>query len=228
MPEHVLALEELAGQPRPVPSEHDRWVLRAMLTVLRTLPDGKGYGAARTELKRHRLLDTTAVHAYGSVLEELALVGVVATAEHPGLVRRWSDYVERDQRPSDRVVVQAPPAWWRSSDGLREDVAREVFADFDTGDAVHRRGLPGRHRLNPYPPREIAPVSGWGGSIGHPADPTAPSGRRLKGDLAHPGGSGANNTVVHFPTTRRTPTGHAPARWRPHHESPFPPTQEDS
>ncbi|MEV6903788.1 hypothetical protein [Amycolatopsis sp. NPDC051372] len=105
-----------------------------MLTVLRTLPDGKGYGAARTELKRHRLLDTTAVHAYGSVLEELALVGVVATAEHPGLVRRWSDYVERDQRPSDRVEVQAPPAWWRSSDGLREDVAREVFADFDTGD----------------------------------------------------------------------------------------------
>ncbi|WIX79730.1 hypothetical protein QRX50_02710 [Amycolatopsis carbonis] len=134
VPGHVLALEELAGQPRPVPSEHDRWLLRAVLTVLRTLPAGKGYGAARTELKRHRLLDTTSVHAYGSVLEELALVGVVATADHPGLVRRWSDYVERDQRPNDRIEVQGPLAWWRSSEGLREDVVREVFADFDTGD----------------------------------------------------------------------------------------------
>lgn len=134
VPGHVLALEELTGQPQPVPSEHDRWVLRAVLTVLRTLPAGKGYGVARMELKRHRLLGTTAVHAYGGLLEELALVGVVATADHPGLARRWSDYVERDQRPNDRVEVQGPLAWWRSSDGLREDVVREVFADFDTGD----------------------------------------------------------------------------------------------
>ncbi|MGW4483619.1 hypothetical protein ACWEOE_07240 [Amycolatopsis sp. NPDC004368] len=107
VPWHVPALEELADQPRPAPSEHDRWLLRAVLTVLRALPDG------------NRLLDTTAVHAYGSVLEELALVGVVATAEHPGLAERWSDCVERDQRPNDRIEVQAPLAWWRSSDGLR-------------------------------------------------------------------------------------------------------------
>ncbi|MEV0065026.1 hypothetical protein [Amycolatopsis sp. NPDC050768] len=46
-------------------------------------------------------------------------------------MRRWSDYVERDQRPNDRVEVQGPLAWWRSSDGLREDVVHEVFADFD-------------------------------------------------------------------------------------------------
>ncbi|MET7992993.1 hypothetical protein ABZU76_19080 [Amycolatopsis sp. NPDC005232] len=96
-----------------------------------THDEGRGYGAARTELKRHRLLDTTSVRAYGSVLEELALVGVVATAGHPGLMRRWSDYVERDQRPNDRVGVQGPLAWWRSSDGLREDVVREVFTDFE-------------------------------------------------------------------------------------------------
>ncbi|WP_326568351.1 hypothetical protein VSH64_42395 [Amycolatopsis rhabdoformis] len=134
VPGYVLALEELSGRPRPVPSEYDRWVLRAVLTVLRTLPADKRYSAARAELKRLRLLDTTAVHAYGSVLEELALVGVVATAEHPGLVERWSDYVERDQRPNERVEVQAPLAWWQSSDGLREDVVREVFADFDTSE----------------------------------------------------------------------------------------------
>ncbi|QYN25111.1 hypothetical protein [Amycolatopsis sp. DSM 110486] len=46
-------------------------------------------------------------------------------------MRRWSDYVERDQRPNDRIEVQGPLAWWRSSDGLREDVVHEVFADFD-------------------------------------------------------------------------------------------------
>jgi hypothetical protein len=134
VPEHVLALDLLAGQPRPAPTEHDRWTLRAVLTVLRGLPDGKRYSAARSELKRHRLLDASSPYAYGSLLEELALTGVLATAEHPGLAVRWSDFVERDQRPSVRVEVPGPLAWWSSDDGLREDVVRTVFAGFDTSD----------------------------------------------------------------------------------------------
>ncbi|WP_456819188.1 hypothetical protein [Cellulomonas sp. URHB0016] len=134
VPEHALGLDHLAGQPRPVPTEHDRWTLRAVLTVLRGMPDGKRYSAARSELKRHRLLDATPPYAYGAVLEELGLVGVLATEAHPGLVTRWSDFVERDQRPSVRVEVPGPLAWWTSAEGLREDVVRTVFAAFDTAD----------------------------------------------------------------------------------------------
>ncbi|GAA4626566.1 hypothetical protein [Cellulomonas oligotrophica] len=134
VPEHALALAGLADLPRPEPTEHDRWTLRAVLTVLRALPPGTRYAAARTALTRARLLDTSAPHAYGAVLEELALVGAVAPTAHPGLAVRWSDYAERDRRPSVRVEVQAPLAWWSSSDGLREDVLEHVFTGFATGD----------------------------------------------------------------------------------------------
>lgn len=124
---HVLALNELEGHERPVPTEHDLWTFRAILTVLRTLPQGTSQSKARAALKQAHLLDTVAPYAVGSVLEELALVGVVATASRPGLAERWSDYSERDERPSVRVEVQAPLAWWSSSDGLRDHVLREVF-----------------------------------------------------------------------------------------------------
>lgn len=124
---HALALAELDGVARPEPTEHDLWTFRAVLTVLRTLPDGTSQSKARAALKRARLIDAVSPYAVGSVLEELALVGVVATAARPGLAERWSDYSERDERPSVRVEVQAPLAWWSSSDGLRDDVLHQVF-----------------------------------------------------------------------------------------------------
>lgn len=124
---HVLALTELEGAVRPEPTEHDLWTFRALLTVLRTLPEKTSQSKARAALKKAHLLDTVSPHAAGSVLEELALVGVVATASRPGLVERWSDYSERDERPSVRVEVQAPLAWWSSTDGLRDGVLHEVF-----------------------------------------------------------------------------------------------------
>ncbi|RMI12515.1 hypothetical protein [Cellulomonas triticagri] len=130
--DHVLALEDLAGHPRPVPTEYDRWALRAVLTILRTLPAGTRPSKARDALKRAALLPTTKPFAYGSLLEELALVGVVATAERPGMVEQWTTYAERDERPSVRVEVQAPLAWWDASHGLREDVVEQVFGHLDT------------------------------------------------------------------------------------------------
>lgn len=125
--EHALALDDLAGHPRPEPTEYDVWALRALLTTLRTLPPRTRPSKAREALKRTGVLPTSSAWPYQSVLEELALVGVVATAERPGMVERWTTYAERDQRPSVRVEVQAPLAWWSSDHGLREGVVEQVF-----------------------------------------------------------------------------------------------------
>ncbi|MBW0254183.1 hypothetical protein [Cellulomonas sp. PS-H5] len=130
--EHVLALDDLAGHPRPEPTDYDVWALRALLTTLRTLPPRTRPPKARDALKRTGVLPTSSAWAYQSVLEELALVGVVATAVRPGMVERWTTYAERDQRPSVRVEVQAPLAWWDSDHGLREDVVERVFGHLGT------------------------------------------------------------------------------------------------
>lgn len=52
--EHALALDDLAGHPRPEPTEHDVWALRALLTTLRTLPPRTRPSKARDALKRDR------------------------------------------------------------------------------------------------------------------------------------------------------------------------------
>jgi hypothetical protein len=130
--EHVLALDDLAGHPRPEPTDYDVWALQALLTTLRALPPRTRPSKARDALKRTQVLPTTSAWAYQSVLEELAVVGVVATAERPGMVERWTTYAERDQRPSVRVEVQAPLAWWDSDHGLREEVVERVFGHLGT------------------------------------------------------------------------------------------------
>jgi hypothetical protein len=129
---HALLLQDLAGHPSPEPTEYDVWALRALLTVLRTLPDRTRPSKARDALKAARLLPASTAWPYQAVLEELALVGVVATAERPGMVERWTTYAERDQRPSVRVEVQAPLAWWSSDRGLREGVVEQVFEHLGT------------------------------------------------------------------------------------------------
>lgn len=153
--EHVLALDDLAGHPRPEPTEYDVWALRAALTALRSLPPRTRPAKARDALKRTAVLPTTSAWAYQSVLEELAVVGVVATAERPGMLERWTTYAERDQRPSVRVEVQAPLAWWDSDHGLREEVVEQVFGHLGT-DAVDLDGP----RPTPVPDRaETATVA---------------------------------------------------------------------
>jgi hypothetical protein len=61
------------------------------------------------------------------LLESLALIGILATKEHPGMVSAFTTYRERDWRPNVRVEAQAPLARWDSSCGLRQDVFDKVF-----------------------------------------------------------------------------------------------------
>ena len=134
IPEHVHTLEGFSGQERPAPTEYDLWALRAVLTVIRALPPATRYSQARDALKKAAILPTSKVWAYQSLLEELALVGILASDEHPGMLTRWSSYAERDRRPNVRVEVQAPLAWWDSSVGIRQEALKAVFGHLDLSD----------------------------------------------------------------------------------------------
>lgn len=128
----VLALRELsAAAVLPIPNEFDRWVFRAVLTVLRELPPKTRYSKAAVALKKERLLPTQKEYAYRDLLETLALIGILDTPEHPGMITEFTSYIQRDQRPNVRVEVQAPLAWWDSSIGINENNLNKIFHDFD-------------------------------------------------------------------------------------------------
>ncbi|WP_414172561.1 hypothetical protein [Clavibacter tessellarius] len=124
---YALVLESL-GDARPEPTEHDRWALGAILAVLRTLPAKVRYAAAAKAVSSARILRGPRTAA--SVLEDLALVGVLAPPDRPGLAERFTTYRERYQRPTVRVEVQSPLAWWDTgvgSHGVRVEVFEELF-----------------------------------------------------------------------------------------------------
>lgn len=129
---YVLALREMeqAGK-RPVPTEYDRWVFRAILTVIRCAPPGTRYAKIRDMLHREKLLPTSGQYVYGSLLESLALSGLLDTADYPGMATCFTTYVKRDERPSVRVEVQAPLAWWNSSVGINSAALQKIFPDMD-------------------------------------------------------------------------------------------------
>lgn len=117
------------GEVKVEPTDHDRWALQAVLTVLRGLPPKQRYSKARDALHAAKILPTRA--AAQEVLEELALVGVLADPEHPGMLTEFTRYDVRDARPDVRVEVQAPLAWWSSEVGVNEDVLSEAFPGFE-------------------------------------------------------------------------------------------------
>lgn len=124
---YAQALTWLTGE-RPEPTEYDRWALGAIVAVIRTLPVGSRYTAAAQAITVAKILpDKQAVHA---VLEALALIGVLATTDRPGMWEKFTTYRERDQRPNIKVEVQAPLAWWDTSvgdGGVRAEVLDAVF-----------------------------------------------------------------------------------------------------
>lgn len=129
---HVWALREMEQmEERPVPTGYDIWTFRAILTVIRSLPPKARYSKARDELCRERLLPSSSKWVYGSLLETLALIGVLDTEDYPGMATQFTTYHRRDDRPSPRVEPQAPLAWWNSSIGVNEAVLKGIFPTLD-------------------------------------------------------------------------------------------------
>ena len=120
------------GDARPEPTEYDRWALGALRTVLRSLPAATRYSAGAKAIAAAKIL--RGAHTPTAVLEDLALVGVLAPPTHPGMAERFTSYRERDARPNQRVEVQAPLAWWDSNvgqHGVRAEYFDMLFGGLD-------------------------------------------------------------------------------------------------
>ena len=129
---YVFALQEMAKhESRPVPTAYDLWTFRAILTVIRQTPPKSRYSKVRDALQKEKLLPTSPKENYCSLLESLALTGILDTPDHPGMAAKFTTYLERDQRPSVKVEVQAPLAWWDSSVGINETALHQIFSGID-------------------------------------------------------------------------------------------------
>lgn len=129
---YVFALQEMAESGLyPTPTAYDLWTFRAILTVIRHMPPGSRYSKVRDALQKENLLPVSQKGIYCSLLEALALMGILDTPDHPGMAARFTTYQERDLRPSVRVEVQAPLAWWNSSIGINEAALKTIFGEID-------------------------------------------------------------------------------------------------
>lgn len=132
---YVLALREMARaglEERPIPTEYDLWTFRAILTAIRLAPPRTKYGKLRDMLHKEKLLPTSKKYAYGSLLETMALIGLLDTEQCPGLFTRYTTYSHRDERPSVRTEVQGPLAVWDTSVGINEATLKKLFPNLDT------------------------------------------------------------------------------------------------
>lgn len=129
---YVWALREMEklGKP-PVPTEYDLWTFRAVLTVIRQMPPKSRYSKVRDVLHREKLLPTSSKYKCSSLLEILALIGILDTDAYPGMATEFTTYHKRDERPNVRVEVQAPLAWWDSSIGINEGNLQSLFGWMD-------------------------------------------------------------------------------------------------
>ncbi|WP_353115883.1 hypothetical protein [Microbacterium sp.] len=122
-----------AGEGRPSATESDRWMLGAVRAVIKDLPPQTRHARAAAAIRSAKLFPLDRYEAVG-FLETLALIGVLAPPERPGLAERFTTYRERDQRPNVRVEPQAPLAWWDTGvgdRGWRDDVFAQLFGFLD-------------------------------------------------------------------------------------------------
>lgn len=129
---YVLALREMdCMEKRPVPTEYDIWTFRAILTVIRLAPPKTRYGKLRDMLHKEKLLPTSNKYAYGSLLEVMALIGLLDTEQCPGLFTRYTSYAQRDERPSVQTEVQGPLAVWDTSVGINDTTLKKLFPNLN-------------------------------------------------------------------------------------------------
>jgi hypothetical protein len=120
-------LEVFARSERPTETAEDIAILNALLTAARQ---------SRTD-DRPRDLERAIASVVPSNKEEreillgiLALCGVLASPDHPGLFDRWVPYTDRQPPPRpSKNDWHYPMFWWRGSAGVNEDAARAVFGD---------------------------------------------------------------------------------------------------
>jgi hypothetical protein len=135
--EGALALSaalEVEPSAWPTPTPRDVWVFHQVLDLLRALPPSSRYSHARTALHKARLLSANEPSRCETLLEALAFIGILQTPEHPGLMTRFTSAIERDARPTIRVEVPAPLAWWSAKEGLQDALVDNLFGHLDRPD----------------------------------------------------------------------------------------------
>lgn len=124
-----LALRRLAAAPVARLDADAKGRIGVILHTLDNLPDDAPMGGA---IQAVRALDVLGPDPKGwrakSVLETLALAGLLDAPPYHGIADAWLPYIERDRRPNNRVEVEAPLSFWRGRHGVHWGHAKAVLA----------------------------------------------------------------------------------------------------
>lgn len=125
----MIDLESFASLAPVKPNKKDWDALDGILKIIARAP--KTARNPKLEIEIHaarRALGMKGTkYDWRYVLETLSQIGALEVEGRPGLLRAWTPYAIRDERPSVRVEVCAPLAWWTRAHGIRTDALERVF-----------------------------------------------------------------------------------------------------
>lgn len=148
VPEAQASPESPEGPWTQEPSPREVWVLHETLDLLERLPGAARSGQVEAELMRARLVPGWPKWAYRSLLEDPAFIGILQTANHPGVLTRFTTARERDRRPGVRVEVSAPLGFWTAADGVNREPLDRLFGHLSRPTRPpHPPAVPARPRI---------------------------------------------------------------------------------
>lgn len=123
----VFDLEQFVTTSPPLPSEEDISILRSLFSAIEAAPENT---TADTLEKFLAPVVKSNKSERQTLIAILGLTGILGTAQHPGYLRSFTRYADREL-PSRRFVDMTYPAcWWRRSDGVNSEAVDFWFGRY--------------------------------------------------------------------------------------------------
>lgn len=123
----VLAWAD-AEEP-PVPTAADAKRFTQLLALVGKLPATARCGQLEEAIRKAKLVPGNK-YDVRSIVETLGACGILETPQHPGFTTAWTTFGARQARPSVRVEVDPPLAFWTAGHGVNAKNVKHWFGAF--------------------------------------------------------------------------------------------------
>ena len=125
----LLVLSTVRDEEPPAPTAADVKRFVEILSLIGKLPATARIGQLVDALRKAKLVRGDK-YVVRSVVETLGACGILETPEHPGFTSSWTSFAARQDRPSTRVEVDPPLAFWTASHGVNGANVAHWFGAF--------------------------------------------------------------------------------------------------
>jgi hypothetical protein len=117
-------LSQLERLEVPDPTSEDETILRGILEAARRAP-GETTSPALQKLFPKTLKSSKSEREV--LIDILGLCGILETSRHPGFLRHYTPWSDREVPPQRFVERAYPVCWWRGKDGVNEAAVKHLF-----------------------------------------------------------------------------------------------------